>query len=493
MISSRQKGHDITDELKGYGIESLRGIIANAESWQPEAAGDLPASSESVKPFPSHVFPLSIQQFIEQGAAAIQCPQEFIAVPLIVAAGSAVGATHCFRLKKGWVEYPGIYSAVVANPGTAKTPANQLALRPVQNQAKHLRCQYDGELALYEIDVTDWKPGGSTPKPEKPTMERVVISDATIEAIAAILDKNPRGVLLARDELSGWAQSMNQFRGGKGADRQIFLSLWSNTPIAVDHKSQDEPLLLERPVLGVSGTIQPDVVQSLLHDSQWDDGFLDRILFAYPDAKIPIGWSEAEVDDGIIQQVDEVFLALYSLDMEQEPTVVGMTEQAKVLWVQWYNQHQEALQEAPDNLRGAWSKMPSQCARLILISHMLRWATDPTAHKNMADRDSVSAGIALAEYFKSHVGRVHSVLRETAEDRRRRLVREWIQRRGNPGVRPRDLQRASVGGICKAEEAKEILADMVERGMGHFELLLEKGPGHERFFLRSHPTPDTCS
>ncbi|MGM0806469.1 MAG: DUF3987 domain-containing protein [Bacillota bacterium] len=62
-------------------------------------------------------------------------------------------------------------------------------------------------------------------KPSEPQGQQLVTSDATWEALAEILENNPRGIMFHRDELSGWVKGMDQYRA-KGADRQdlIFFS-----------------------------------------------------------------------------------------------------------------------------------------------------------------------------------------------------------------------------------------------------------------------------
>jgi hypothetical protein len=193
-----------------------------------------------------------------------------------------------------------------------------------------------------------------------------------------------------RDELSGWVQALNSYKGGKGSDRQFFLTVWSGTPSSVDRKSQDAPTFLDKPFLAITGTIQPDVVQAFLHESRWDDGFIDRILFAYPEVQIANSWTEDEVFSATTEAVEELFLRLYGLDFNpDEPHVVVLDPEAKRLWVEWYESNQRELKEIEENIRGVWAKMPSQCARLILIAHLTRWAAGETPDGDIVDRHSL--------------------------------------------------------------------------------------------------------
>ena len=49
---------------------------------------------------------------------------------------------------------------------------------------------------------------------KRPVRERVRISDITIEKVAELQAVNGRGLLLHRDEVSGWLLSMDRYGGG---------------------------------------------------------------------------------------------------------------------------------------------------------------------------------------------------------------------------------------------------------------------------------------
>ena len=52
-----------------------------------------------------------------------------------------------------------------------------------------------------------------------------VVGDTTIESVVDVVKGNPRGVVLWRDELTGWL--MNVARYGGGNDRPFWLERWS--------------------------------------------------------------------------------------------------------------------------------------------------------------------------------------------------------------------------------------------------------------------------
>src|SRR5262249_24601260 len=124
---------------------------------------------------------------------------------------------------------------------------------------------------------------------------RLVTTDATVESIAPILASNPRGIVLVRDELVAWLKSFDMYRGGKGNDRQFFLSVWSGSGIRLDRKGSRLPLSVPRPFLGIVGGLVPNMIGELLEEQGRDDGMLDRLVFAYPDDPGLPSWSEEEL------------------------------------------------------------------------------------------------------------------------------------------------------------------------------------------------------
>jgi hypothetical protein len=57
-------------------------------------------------------------------------------------------------------------------------------------------------------------------------METFLVDDATLEAIAEVLESNPFGILLVKDELAGWLKSFDCYRGNGGTkDLPAWLSM----------------------------------------------------------------------------------------------------------------------------------------------------------------------------------------------------------------------------------------------------------------------------
>ena len=218
--------------------------------------------------FPLDALPESISRFTTECAASLSAAPELVAIPALVVTAAAIGNSRVISLKQDWTEPSSLFAAVVSASGTIKSPALKMASKPLQ-----------------ELDAQD---------------RRTWTADVTVEQLARLLDANPRGLLLMRDELSAWVKSMNQYRQGKGADRQFYLSVWGGAPVKVDRVGATAPtsITVPHPCLSVVGCIPPDVVHDLDDQGGSDDGFLPRLLFAWPNP-VPVRWFHDRASNGV--------------------------------------------------------------------------------------------------------------------------------------------------------------------------------------------------
>jgi hypothetical protein len=77
------------------------------------------------------------------------CPEDYVAVPMLVLAGLAIGATRRVALKAGWAESACLYAAVVGSPGTTKSPVLKAVVAPVEARQRRLEAEYDEAMEEY--------------------------------------------------------------------------------------------------------------------------------------------------------------------------------------------------------------------------------------------------------------------------------------------------------------------------------------------------------
>jgi hypothetical protein len=433
---------------------------------------------------------------VSDAAEAIGCDTSFIALPLLSALASAIGNTHRIALKRGWTEPAILWTAIVGESGSMKTPAFKLARRSISKAQERAFREHEAALAQWRIEhlkleaeLTGWKrqaakgkgDEGEPPEPLPPPFaQRFLVSDTTTEALAPILRDDPRGVLLARDELAGWLGSFDRYaKAGKaGSDSAHWLSMHNGEAMTIDRKTGIPPTIhVPSASVSITGGIQPGILARALGQEHCESGMAARLLFAMPPRKAK-RWSEADLDANSEAAVAAIFDRLFALTMEVDPEsadpmnpdlrsrLVRLAEDGKREWVRFYNEHATEQAKLTGELSAAWSKLEGYAARLALVIHMVRWAADdPSLHDpQRIDEASVAAGVALARWFGDEAKRVYAVLSESDDDRGTRQLMEWIERRGGT-VTVRDLTRGPREYRADPKRAAKALGDLVTAGV----------------------------
>ncbi len=454
-----------------------------------EASETISEASTRIEPFPLEVLPSELRRFVTEGADSLCCPPDYLAIPMLCSAAAAIGASRALKLTPDWWVFSSLYAAVVAPPSSAKSPAAARVLAATKYRQLH-------NFAQYKKDKADWTKGDmDAPVADPPKFVRTYTTDVTTEKLASLLADCPRGLLYHRDELVAWIASFNQYRdGGKGADQQAFMSMWDHQSLSIERKSHDDglPITVQRPCLTVFGTIQPDKLSQL---TSADDGFIERILFSFPETLEVRKWSWEGISSEARKLWREIAGKLYSLEMGEPleegddpwPRFVTFAPEARPVWESWYTQHQRLRRSLPETMHACHAKLESYAARLALLLEMLWYASgspvfNPAGSPDVSP-DAVEFAGRLVTYFLAHARKAYGCLELTPGDKRADRVISWIRKQGGCTV-PRDLQRSHVGGVRKASEALRLLEDLADRGLGT--ITVEKSSnGHDvvRFTL----------
>ncbi len=434
-------------------------------------------------PFPVEVLPWPVSTYIIEGAEAMGCDPSYIALPILSAA-AAIGNSRRIKLKESWKEPAIIWTGIVGDSGSMKSPAIDLAMRPLRRmQSEAFRVyesemeQYQKDLAEYELAVKRCKKSDPLPdKPIEPVAKRFYCGDITIEALAGLLKDAPRGLLLARDELSGWLKSFNAYKK-KGGDDAQWLELHRAGTLLVDRKS-GVPKTIHIPNASVSvcGGIQPGILEAALGREHFENGLAARLLLAMPPRRVKRG-TEAEIDETLRWQIDAVFERLLDMKMISDefgglgPVDLPLTVEGQIAWIEFYDEHAAQQAEiAGGDLAAAWSKLEGYAARLALIVHCLRMAAgdESLTTGDYIDADSVAAAVTITRWFGQETRRVYGMLAESDDQREQRRLVELIRSKGGR-ITARELMRTGRRFQGSSDVAKSALRELVDMGWGRWE------------------------
>jgi hypothetical protein len=441
-------------------------------------------------PLPLDVFPPALAAYLTEVGESTGTPPDFAALTLLATAGAAVGNSRALCLKPSvWYEAPRFYGANVGDPASGKTPAMDAVVKPYQAlQLKLLKEHRDARAAFEEargareqalkenraLPEDQRQPLPDVP-PEPPSPERFIAMDATVESLAPLLEKSPRGLLMPQDEIVGWTRSMGQYKGGRGSDRQFWLSSWSGKAHLVDRKSQGQvPTSIPRPFINVVGGLPPDMLNELADLKGRNDGFLHRILFVFPRTSAGGDWSEVTVGEGSRAAWEKALTGLRQLAMVELDDgflgykVVHLSPAAKAAWVGWYNAHAAETRgpDLPAQLIGPWGKLKSYAARLALLLHCL-WFVQGDGDEGEVQPASVERAARLITYFKGHLRLVYGRLRQTPEDSHLLEVLDWVRQQKGGQCTARALVKAKK--VTPTAKAKKMMSELQERGYGRLE------------------------
>jgi hypothetical protein len=189
-----------------------------------------------VKNLDPDMLPEAVRAYVLDVADRQQSPPDFAAVAALCGLASLAGNKVRVRPKQhdDWQVVPNLWGAIIGRPNAMKSPAMQSALAPVYALQDTVRKEWEIaqrevsiEAALSELDATDAgkKAAAAVKKGDQEEAKRLlaaqaggdsedvpcprlIINDATVEKLGELMNENPRGLLLIRDELPGFLARM---------------------------------------------------------------------------------------------------------------------------------------------------------------------------------------------------------------------------------------------------------------------------------------------
>jgi hypothetical protein len=246
---------------------------------------ELPPPPPPYRPPPLTLLPSVLQEYIAAAAESLNVDVSFIFLPKLSALGAAIGNSRSILLKPDYIEAPNIWTCLISPIGTRKSPSNEKACfanalheRELDRENKEAQEIYADELAAWEAKSKKTR----GPRPEPPVIKTCLMDDLTLEALADRLATNPRGVLVAKDEISGWLESFDLYRNKKGADVSRWLSLHNGAHFGIDRKSDNRHQRIWLPRVCITGGVQPKVFKRLMRPDYFERGLPARFIFGAP-------------------------------------------------------------------------------------------------------------------------------------------------------------------------------------------------------------------
>jgi 5S rRNA maturation endonuclease (ribonuclease M5) len=487
---------DVGELILSTTVEQAKAVIAKLIADAPEIQPEEPASAEAQPPSPPpyvppplDLFPDKVQRFIRAGAATFDVDPAFFMLPVLSGAAAMIGYSRSIRLKEDYIEPAIIWTATIAPTGDGKSPVLQAATAPVRIRERELKrknkdADKEFEEAFIKWDAKSKKERVGEKKLGKPPLLTCWLDDATSEAVARVMNDNPRGALLAKDEFSHWFESFDQYHDRGGSDVSRWLSIWTGNLFALDRVTGERSYRITDPRLSITGGVVPDKFKDLLTNDFFVRGLPARFLFAMPTRNQPRKWVDKSIPKEIKRAVNELFAELAALPPhidehgEEWPELLGLTPEAKKIFVDFYNECARRAFEADVREAAQWSKLSAYSARLALVGQLMR---DPDATE--ISGEVMRAACDLARWFGQEAERIYALIAETPEQRGRRQLIKFIERRGGK-VTVREVTQLFRPLKNNRDEAERQLNALVRASFGEWkETKGARGPATREFQL----------
>ncbi len=423
--------------------------------------------------------------WIMESAEVKNAHPDYVALALLSATGAIIGNTRWVVPWDGWKEPPVLWAMLVGEPSSGKSPALDAVLDPIKEidrdlardfRADRLAWQDKEELAKFvrlqwKADAKSAIADGATP-PEKPreanvgkapVRERIGITDITIEMLAQILSETWRGLLLFRDELSGWMGSMDRYSGG--GDRPFWLEAYGGRSYTVDRKANPDPITVEHLSISILGGTQPDKLESLLLKTE-DDGLLARFLVVFPDPvpiKRPAGGFDGETPRQAFKRLRSLQPAMNEHG-EAQPISVHLNAEAQDALQAFRLQCRKWESEANGLLKSHIGKFPGLAVRVSLNLAYLDWAigADAAVPVNVGANHMARARLYVGEHLRQHAERAYGTASVPSEVQGARRIAKIIQQEQLTEIGTREIQRREIAGLQTAAQISAAMAVLVE-------------------------------
>lgn len=358
---------------------------------------------KEVKPIPLipiNNFPKYLQGFINEYIEVYKIPRDYITASVIFSTAFAIG--NKLELKSRYDNIPLLWMALVGNVSSGKTDPLKTCLSYFTEKDVNAFEDYKKQLDIYEInEQLSKKEKESSEQIPKPFYFQYLLNDYTPEALYNVHTVNNRGICIYRDELKGWLDDFGRY--SKSGEQSTMLSTYYRQPMQINRASK-EPINIKKPSIYVSGGIQPDVLKDLAKDSRAENGFLSRIMFAYPDEDEKQFYSNKKLS---LETLNNYHKYLNIFTSIQETVTLSLSAEAEALYSKWFNKNVElSNKESKGYLKGVYGKLDVISLRLAIVVQGMDLGCNQNTSPNISPQ-SMQTAIDLTEYFRATALKVY--------------------------------------------------------------------------------------
>lgn len=520
-----QKYKGIDDALAaGIPIEVLRGFDtvrfiqsledsvsqkqANKDQW--EQPKPLPALLPEAPTLPIELIPGPFREWAVDTAERLQTLPEFVLGPTFCSLGSVIGrqiAIYPKEFDTDWKVSPTIWGANIARPGKKKSPIFKAGIGPLEYLERISDGNFERELsqAKVEIQLLDARLKAEQKKlqiaagkdqdvssffdkiyeieqeiqSKLPVKRRYRANDSTVPKLGEILNENPNGILVFRDELTGLLRSLDN-KDNPG-DREFYLEAWNGQGSYRIDRIGRGSLHLKFLTLTLIGAFQPGKLQSYVSQATkggfYNDGLIQRFqVMIWPEDSIleTLPYVDRKPSREGKERTYKIFKTLDQIDVEKfgiEKLTNGLIPalnfepQAQRL----FNEYQQDLHykvskgNHSDSFKDHLSKYASLMPALSLLFHLIDSVEGKSTSKRVS-LDSARMAGAWCDFLEAHARKVYSIVSESNLHKAHELAKKIKLGKVKNGDTIRQVYRHHWQYLNKQSDVESAISTLEEYG-----------------------------
>ncbi|WP_413518975.1 YfjI family protein [Psychrobacter glacincola] len=578
IVTTSQNKAKVITPLKGVNVEAIvcehtliydaldfdanyKDLMADAEIINLQALGKpkpkpISQTLPPVKTLTSAMMPKLLWGYASNSAERLSVPIEYVLMPLVVSLGSLIGSKLSIypKMYDNWEVVPNFYGAIIGNPSSKKSPSLSEGLKPISHLVALAKDKYNEDrlehdtqkelnkhmtkaaekqlsdlakkLATQADDDTEISQDDLKAKAQElaeakqtdelmPEIKRYVTDDGTIESIGELESKHKNGMLVKRDELTGWLASLESESNQQV--RSFYLEGFNGLgSFQVDRIGRGS-VFIDTHCLSVIGGIQPDKLEYYLSKTMkglGNDGLIQRFqLMVYPDAlpnskerDLPPDKESRDAIYNLFETIDSMQLGDFirygakPIDDYHKRPYYRFTDEAYQVFMSWYDALKLRASDAEHSIIAEHLiKYAKTVPSLALVFHLVDCIEHGTS-LGAVNMNALRAALAWCEVLESHMMRIYSTVTDSANikasylaDKIMNMVKkgadktdktDWIEH----GFTARQLIRRGWKGLTEADDVLNALEILVEHDWLSWQEVKSTGQGGrptERYSINS--------
>ncbi len=245
----------------------------------------------------------------------------------------------------------------------------------------------------------------------------------TVEKLGELLKENPRGLLLVRDELSGFLSDLE--RKEYQSDRSFYLTAFNGKKSYTYDRIGRGTIFIPNATISIIGGIQPSriipIIQAMHHGTN-NDGLLQRFqMLVWPDERKERLWVDRPPNQKAWESYQGIFRSLYDkpLGSPKHPITIRFSAEAQEMFRVWWENFQRTIKGGhfSSSLQAHLLKMNKTIPTLALIFELSEGG------RFEINRDALERALYWEEYLISHAKRLYAA-NDTLTAERAKLIVE---------------------------------------------------------------------